>query len=350
MSLLILSSTDVDNVLASIYPSEFQNLMARVFNLISTPPQSPPMIDMPHRLAIPMRNHRVLFMPARAAHPDLRGTTLKVVSVPQNSGDARGLPASTMVLDENTGAVKALVNARSLTAFRSLLSSNIVRLQPTSVVAFGAGKQIDAHLELHFRFFPTLTKCTIVNRTPDRANLLVDRLRARFPSVSITGLGLNDGLELQKAVSNASLIICATPSTEPLFPASWVSARTHVVLVGSYTPAMREVERALILRALGDPSRLLVDSKEACAIEAGELIDAGLRSEDVREIGECVRYEESGALVIDFVEAIEDKGVLNPITMFKSVGVGLQDVAIACAVVERAEKMGLGTRVPNYDG
>ncbi|KAG6890168.1 hypothetical protein C0995_010872 [Termitomyces sp. Mi166 len=362
MSLLILSSTDVDHVLADFSPLELQNLMVRVFSLISAPRQSPPVIDAPHRTTIQMKNHITLFMPARVAHPHLRGTTLKAVSVPQKSSDTCGLPASTIVLDEETGAVKALVNARSLTAFRnaasSLLSTNIVGLRPTSVVAFGAGRQIDTHLELHLRFFPTLTSCTIVNRTPnERVITLARRLRTRFPNVTITVLARSEGydteLRLQTAVSAASLIICATSATTPLFPAAWVRAGTHVVLVGSYTPAMREVERALVLRAVGTPSRLLVDSREACTIEAGELIDAGLGPNQVREIGECVGFEAGDILLATVSVAshvgAEETPADGPITMFKSVGVGLQDVAIACVVVERAEKMEIGTKIPNYD-
>ncbi|KAH0580482.1 hypothetical protein H2248_001981 [Termitomyces sp. 'cryptogamus'] len=361
MSLLVLSSTDVDHVLADFSPLELQNLMARVFYLISAPRQSPPVIDTPHRTTIPMQGHTALFMPARLAHSHLRGTALKAVSVPQTSGDTRGLPASTIVIDEETGAVKALVNARSLTAFRnaagSLLSTNIVGLSPTSVVAFGAGKQIDAHLELHLRYFPTITSCTIVNRTSnERVTTLAQRLRTRFLNVATTVLTRRENdaeVQLQAAVSSASLIICATSATVPLFPAAWVRTGTHVVLVGSYTPAMREVERALVLRAVGTPSRLLVDSQEVCAIEAGELIDAGLDPSQVREIGECV-YFEAGDLRLDSVLAVRETGseeILadGPITMFKSVGVGLQDVAIACAVVDRAEKMEIGTRIPNYD-
>lgn len=119
MSLLVLSSTDVDHILADFHPIELQNLMARVFYLVSAPRESPPMIDTPHRTTIHMQDHTALFMPARVAHPYLQGTSLKVVSVPQKSSDTRGLPASTVVIDEETGAVKALVNARALTAFRN---------------------------------------------------------------------------------------------------------------------------------------------------------------------------------------------------------------------------------------
>lgn len=73
-------------------------------------------VTTPHRTAIDMVSHRALFMPARIAN---MGTAIKVVSVPSVSGDNRGLPATTLVLDENTGATKAVVNARTLTSLRT---------------------------------------------------------------------------------------------------------------------------------------------------------------------------------------------------------------------------------------
>ncbi|KAG5634524.1 hypothetical protein H0H81_001651 [Sphagnurus paluster] len=334
--------------------------MARVFHLLSSPPQSPPITSTPHRTSIPTENHTALFMPARIAHPDLRGTTMKAVCVPRNSGDTRGLPASTIVLDEDTGAVKAIVNARNLTALRnaagSLLSTNLVGIHaPTSITTFGAGKQIEAHLVLHIRSFPSLTTCTLVNRSLNaRVHDLRNRLAAHFPHVTFAAIAYSystaakkssQGVEVEAAVRAASLVICATSSTMPLFAAAWVSPGTHVILIGSYTPAMREVERTLVRQAVKSHG-LLVDSREACAVEAGELIDAGVTSEEVREIGEFVAIGEGGEVTLMPLRKAQGS---NSITMFKSVGVGLQDVAIACAVVEKADSMSFGSRILGYD-
>lgn len=120
MSLLVLSGVDVDRVASRFTPFELQELMARVFQLLSaSPPHSPPRTVTPHRTLIQMENHTALFMPARICHSTLNGTTLKTVCVPTSSSDIRGLPASTIVMDEATGAVKAIVNARGLTALRN---------------------------------------------------------------------------------------------------------------------------------------------------------------------------------------------------------------------------------------
>jgi ornithine cyclodeaminase/alanine dehydrogenase-like protein (mu-crystallin family) len=111
MSILVLTASDVARVEASWPSQEIQSVIAHVFFTLSHNHARSP-----HRTTIDTESHRVLFMPARI---DGIGTSIKVVSVPLLSDDVRGLPASTLILDENTGAVRALVNARSLTALRT---------------------------------------------------------------------------------------------------------------------------------------------------------------------------------------------------------------------------------------
>jgi ornithine cyclodeaminase len=139
MTLLVLSSGDVDTISSTFSPEELQLLMARVFARLSHSSNygsgtKDPGISMPHRINIQMANHTTLFMPARlgpsiplavessptsvAATSTLGSTAIKVVSIPKKSG-IHGLPATTLVLDEVTGGFKAIVNARKLTALRN---------------------------------------------------------------------------------------------------------------------------------------------------------------------------------------------------------------------------------------
>ena len=111
MALLVLSAEHVSLITATFTTDHLQSVVARAFFSHSHNVQISP-----HRTAIDMPEHHVLFMPARIS--DL-GTTIKVVSVPLLSGDTRGIPGSTLVLDEKTGATKAILNARSLTALRT---------------------------------------------------------------------------------------------------------------------------------------------------------------------------------------------------------------------------------------
>jgi ornithine cyclodeaminase/alanine dehydrogenase-like protein (mu-crystallin family) len=112
MSLLVLSAEDVSAVTSELKLEELEALMASVFHRLSSGSD----YASPHRTSISMPRHTTLFMPSRV--PDL-GTTIKVVSVPMSGGDKQGLPASTIVLDETTGCVKAIVNASTLTALRT---------------------------------------------------------------------------------------------------------------------------------------------------------------------------------------------------------------------------------------
>lgn len=260
---------------------------------------------------------------------------------------------------------------------------------PRNIVAFGAGQQIEAHMDMHFRHFTTLSRCTIVNRTINaRATALVKKLRAKHDyreaefiliSSSSGSAGASaGGNELEDAVRTADIVICATSSLEPLFPSAWVRNGTHVILIGSYKPTMHEIDTTLVRRALPTlvPNNhqsssqipiLLVDSREDCLKEAGELITAGIRSDHITEIGELLPTTAEGSLsVAQYRNVVSSEGRSRrndgylsdafdgPVTMFKSVGIGLQDVAIASAVVNKAlvlslEKDTVGTVVAGYD-
>lgn len=255
---------------------------------------------------------------------------------------------------------------------------------PQSIVAFGAGQQIESHLDLFIRHFPSVVQCTIVNRQlNERAVSLSDRLNDRYLSVRIDVLA-SDSMkpgdhsdhpsEIEVALRSADIIICATSSTSPLFPSSWVKDGTHVILIGSYTPTMQEVDKTLILRALSGESSpttdmyestpipiLLVDSKEACSHEAGELINSAIKPEQVTEIGEMVPTDEYGNLSMEaYLQLLSAKKAQKareerfngPVTIFKSVGIGLQDVAIATAIVDKASSLGdekIGASINGYD-
>lgn len=185
-----------------------------------------------------------------------------------------------------------------------------------------------------------------------RSNSLKEAMKARFSHIYLDVIaslsGNHEDSQMEDAVRSADVIICATSSTVPLFSSSWVRTGAHVILIGSFTPAMREVERELVLRAVpqsvDSPACLLVDSRKACLEEAGELIEAKLKPCQLTEIGELVPRNKK-----QLVNGCPGEGFDGSITMFKSVGVGLQDVAIACAVVDHALSRGDGTRIENYD-
>jgi ornithine cyclodeaminase/alanine dehydrogenase-like protein (mu-crystallin family) len=222
-----------------------------------------------------------------------------------------------------------------------------------SLVAFGAGAQIKYHISQLLATYPSIARITIINRTiNDRVNALLDNLRADHPTARFVAIpsavGARTG-QVESAVREADMVCCATSSTTPLFRSEWVRPRTHVILVGSYKPEMAEVDSTLIRRA-----RVLVDSRTACGLEAGELIGAGLSPGDMVEVGELLLRAaptQDGNLKWAAVNASRVAEVLTggDVTIFKSVGVGEQDVAISIAVMERAVDMGIGSEISNWD-
>jgi len=107
---------------------------------------------------------------------------------------------------------------------------------------------------------------------------------------------------------------------------------------------MLEVDTDVIRRA----GKIAVDSKAACLVEAGELIRAGIDETGLVELGELARIDENGNILKDETKCASVMAG-GDITIFKSVGVGLQDVAITNVIVNRAKQMGIGISIGSYD-
>lgn len=204
-NLLVLSAADVDAVTSQLEINDYVALTHAVFAPQSAPDRAESLC--PPRITIPSSHHTALFMPARLEPPDVGGTAAKIVSVT----DTIGLPATTLLFNED-GRLEAVVNARKLTALRnaaaSLVSTQLLMPRaPATVVAFGAGEQIRAHLSLFCRAYPSINTCTIVARASSpHADPLVAHLSSAFPSVTFhkRTSPVDDVLE------SADIIICAS--------------------------------------------------------------------------------------------------------------------------------------------
>jgi ornithine cyclodeaminase/alanine dehydrogenase-like protein (mu-crystallin family) len=224
--------------------------------------------------------------------------------------------------------------------------------RPRRLLAVGAGAQIEAHASLLIQLYPSIDSVSVLNRTANsRAEGTLSSLRTRFPSVNFAFATLGD--DLRPHVETADILVMATSSTMPLLgdAEQFVRKGAHIILVGSYTPAMHEISGALLARtrtSSSGPRALLVDSRAACLKEAGELITAGLAPSDVVEIGELLHLDGDMGYTVDPERSAALRGS-SEVSIFKSVGVGVQDVAIAAYIVEKAEEMGLGVQVADYD-
>ncbi|WVR03448.1 hypothetical protein IAU60_000439 [Kwoniella sp. DSM 27419] len=363
-SVRVVTGAQVNKILSSLDPSAILTCQEAVFEAHSMDVSTkPPPIQMPQRLTVSSEDTTMLFMPSRAptsvpgqsseGSKTQSTTAIKIVSVPTKG--AEGLPASTFVMDETTGKVKAMINARKLTALRNaagsaiFLSSFPCPTPPAHMALFGAGAQCVAHAILLLRLHPSITKVDFIVRSNNaRSEEAVSNLSAQFPQVQITAAVHADASSagLTDLLSTADIIITATSSTVPLFHHSPTvpKAGSRLVLIGSYKPTMHEVDTATIQNA-----GIVVDTREACLTEAGELIDAGLRPEDLVELGQVISQRHASEQHSARDQVLQKAGGPEGVVIFKSVGMGIQDVAIASLVLAEAERLNLGTVVDDYD-
>ncbi len=280
----------------------------------------------PQRTRIATESGVSLFMPAYL--PEQGALAQKIVSVfPQNRG--RGLPVINglvIVLDAETGEPRALLEGASLTAIRTGAASGLATkllARPDSRIfaLIGAGGQAydQARAVLAVR---DVTEVRISSKSGTSAETLAQRLRQE---------GVNArAVDVRTAVQGADIITAATDSTTPVFLDADVADGAHINLVGAYTPQMQEAPAATIMRA-----RVFVDDVMAAAHEAGDIIK--LVRANLYAMGDV-------AGTLGQVVTGEKQGRTSPqeITVFKSVGLAVQDAAAAARALARAEAMGLG--------
>jgi ornithine cyclodeaminase len=260
------------------------------------------------------------------------GLGLKSVSFyPKN--DERGLPthlATILLLDPDTGGLEAILDGRLITEMRTAAVSAVsVELLapegPARLALIGAGVQARSHLEAIALVRP-LEEVRVWSRKEATARRFADEVKARV------GCPVRPVSSVKEAVRGATLVATVCSATEPVLEGAWLEPGMHLCVVGSSSPRMREVDTETILRG-----RVFIDSREAGAVESGDLlipVAEGRFSLDriVAELGEVA----GGA-----------PGRTSPteITLFKSLGLGVEDLASARLALARATALGLGTQI-----
>ena len=233
---------------------------------------------------------------------------------------ARGLPglhASYLLHDATTGVPLAFIDGDVLTTRRTAAASALAAswLAPVGarhLVVVGAGR-VAALLPEAFRVVrPALDRVTVWARSIDRSSALAHRLRAR-------GIAADASDDLEAAVRSADIVSCATLSTAPLVRGAWLRAGSHLDLIGSFTPTMREADDACFAGAA-----IYVDTEEALA-KSGDLLgplSRGVFSAAMLRgtLAQLARGEVAGRC---------DAGERS---VFKSVGTALEDLAAAMLV------------------
>lgn len=282
-------------------------------------------------LQVPRHNGVTLFMPAYLAADDQMA--VKIVSV-FNDNPAIKLPlihALVVVVDAKTGAPTAVMDGTYLTALRTGAASGaatdlLARQDARTAAIFGAGAQGRTQLEAVCAV-RSIQEVWVYDVVPEQAVAYANEMsQALSLPVSVVGTPA-------EAVGQADIICTATTSSSPVFDDADVRPGTHINAIGAYTPQMQEVPAGTVLRA-----KVVVDHREASLAEAGDLLiplQQGLMTGDhiYAELGEIIAGQKPGR-----TDAEE-------VTLFKSVGVAVQDVAAAGAVLEAAQQMDLGAEV-----
>jgi ornithine cyclodeaminase/alanine dehydrogenase-like protein (mu-crystallin family) len=281
-------------------------------------------LQLPTRTQLPLADGTMLVMPAvveSASDGPVGG--VKVVTVRRANAEtgAPSVQAVYLLFGGETLSPLAVVDGVALTDLRTsavsaLVARQLALPQAHRLLIFGAGAQARAHLRAFCAVRP-VDEVIVVGRDVARAAALVDEAAA---------MGLAARAGEPGDVAQADLVCTCTTSPRPLFDGAMLQPGTHVTAVGAYQPHTRELDDTTVTRG-----RLVVEDRAAALAEAGELclpIVAGLLREGdiVADLSELCR----GAVV---------RRSAGDITVFKSVGLALEDLVVADAVVR-----GLGDR------
>jgi alanine dehydrogenase len=292
-------------------------------------------VVMPQRTVtpVPSCNGLHLSMPA-FVEGDPGALAVKILTVFNDNLPRYGLPtilAHLLVHDPRTGQLLAIMDAEALTAMRTgavsgLATRLLARPEARVVALFGVGAQGGPQLE---------GVCAV--RPIERAWVVSgnDRRETAFCQLQEKKLGIPVRLATspEEAVKAADVICTATNSRDPVFRGEWLRPGTHINAIGAYTPWMRELDETTVCC-----SRVFIDQRQAAEAEAGDLLIAAA---DGRWSLDQVAGE-LGELLLGKVTGRTNQ---EEITLFKSVGLALQDAVTAARVYAQAVDRGIGQTI-----
>lgn len=270
----------------------------------------------------------LLLMPAWTEMPDGgRGgyIGLKTVTVMLDNPQ-RGRPtieANYFLQSAENGETLAILDGKEITVRRTaaasaLAADYLARKEARCLLMVGAGSLAPHVVAAHAAVRP-IEQVFVWNRSAEKSDLLAAAL-------AVAGFKASTAKSLEKAVSQADIISCATASTEPLIRGAWVQPGTHIDIMGAFRPEMRETDGEVIGMA-----RVYVDTREGAAVEAGDLIAAASEGYFAMDnIAGDLRELTCGTVA----------GRMNEeeITLFKSCGTAIEDLAAAIMIYENSDR------------
>jgi alanine dehydrogenase len=278
-------------------------------------------------IATPVRHHHetsgvstLLLMPAWSK--DWTGLKTVVVKTDNAAENLPTVQASYLLIDNATGETVALMDGTELTRRRTaaasaLAADYLAHADASTLVLVGAGA-LGAHFVRAHAAVRPIRRVFIYNRSMAKAETLSSELKGDGFEVSAVS-------DLEKAVREADIVSCVTTSTAPIVRGAWLKPGAHVDLAGAFNPTMRETDGDVVASA-----RVFVDTREGALSEAGDLIQA-------RDEGKFDFAKVQGDLFELCRGIVKGRGTEGEITLFKSCGTALEDLAAAIMVYLRSK-------------
>jgi ornithine cyclodeaminase len=236
-----------------------------------------------------------------------------------------------ILFSQETGEPLALMNASAITAIRTAAVSAVAtrllaRSDATELGIIGAGVQARTHL-LALACVRSIRHARVACRTRDHATKLVREMQDKV------GFTIESAESNEAAVRDADIVVTATSAQQPVLKRDWIADGAHINAIGSHSPPSSEIDTATMAAA-----RIFVDRRESALNEAGDYLlaaqEGAVTPESiVAEIGELI------------IEAKQGRTSPSEITLFKSLGLAIEDVVAAEYVYEKAKAEEAGTWV-----
>jgi len=326
---LVLSKQDMQSVFSM---AEAVKAIKNAFRLFSEGKTIAPLRT---KINVAKHDGMALFMPAYVEETESLG--LKIVSVfPLNPNVGKPAVPSTMIFMDNTsGEVSAIMDGTYLTQIRTGAAAGaatdlLARKDSAVGAIIGAGGQLSSQLEAMLTV-RKMKEVRIYDAVEGRANKAVEIESEKWKLYDVRIVA---AISAEEAVTGADIITTVTTAKKPVFHEEAVKKGAHVNGVGSYMPVMQEIPPEIFLKA----SRVFVDSRDAVLSEAGDLIIPINEGRFTKEI----ISGELGELVVGRAAGREND---KDITVFKTVGIGVQDVITASEIFLRAKRNNVGTEI-----
>ncbi|HXD33784.1 MAG TPA: ornithine cyclodeaminase family protein [Pyrinomonadaceae bacterium] len=326
MKLLILSQSEVEQLLPM---AECITVMEEALSSLARGEMHQPLRQVVHP---PGADGVIAMMPSFRSSGDAVFGLKAICVFPKNAELGKDAHQGGVLLFRgDTGEPMAFMNASAITAIRtaavSAVATQVLSREDASELAIiGAGVQARSHLEA-MACVRKLKKVRVTSRNPEHAKAFAAEMGARFefPIEPVTSA--------EEAITGADIIVTVTTSKEPVVHREWLGPGSHINAIGTYSPRAREIDTATMVDAT-----LFVDRRESALNEAGDYLIAAA----VGAITPDHIHAELGEVLIG---SASGRSSDDEITLFKSLGLAIEDLAAADYVFRKARHQQVGAWV-----